>query len=114
MDNSRITKNKTAREEGEFRYAAPYLIATPSAKIKKEKARGSGSGSGSLGSLLNVLMPKPQRYHESDIYNACLQNHHEELQSISADKTRCQCQQQVAPLTWLECTNIESASTFLS
>ena len=66
-------------------------------KIKAEKkaqekaneaARGSGSGLGladmNMGSLMNALLPppQPQRYNVVDVYNACVQDHHEKLPAM--------------------------------
>ena len=50
----------------------------------KEAARSSGSGLGDMGSILNALMPPPpqQRYTEVDVWNACLQNNHVELDQM--------------------------------
>jgi ankyrin repeat protein len=54
-------------------------------------ARGSGSGLGDMGSLLNALMPQqpqpqPQRYSQVNMYNACGDGRHEELQKILLQK----------------------------
>ena len=50
----------------------------------KEEARSSGSGLGDMGSVLNALMPPPppQRITEVDVWNACLQGKHGELDNM--------------------------------
>ena len=48
------------------------------------KSSGSGSGLGDMGSILAALMPppRPQRYDEVDVWNACFQDHHGEVEKM--------------------------------
>ncbi len=68
---NRIKKEKKAQQEEKASVEAP-------------KSSGSGSGLGDVGSLMNALIPppRPQRYEEADVYNACFQGHDEELSKI--------------------------------
>ena len=67
-------------------------------KIKKEKkaqekakeaVQSSGSQFADMGSIMAALLPppQPQRYDEADIYNACFDGHHEELQIMLRQRT---------------------------
>jgi hypothetical protein len=72
----------------EYKEREKAKAATESAK-KPSSGSGSSSGMGDMGSILAALMPpqpqpqpQPQRYWEGDVYNACLDGHHEELQKM--------------------------------
>ena len=70
---------KTARDEA----------LKEKATAKAAPARGNSSGLGDMGSIMAALMPPPQqqqqqqqRYDEGQVYNACFDGHHEELQKM--------------------------------
>ena len=66
-----------------------WLVHRPdcSPRIKKEKAkkaaRDSGSGLGDMGSILNaLLMPPSKGYNGRDVFNACVNDNHKELEKM--------------------------------